>query len=123
MKWHIHSENKYLQLLVVLVFTFLLSPFLEELSGEFPFLSLALLCSIIFTLRALELKRMERCIFDVLKLCHADDPWLWRRISGQQDGDGDDQSGGGGGADVSCHIRCKDGGTSHNASATQQHIS
>ena len=110
MKWHIHSENKYLQLLVVLVFTFLLSPFLEELSGEFPFLSLAL-------------KRMERCIFDVLKLCHADDPWLWRRISGQQDGDGDDQSGGGGGADVSCHIRCKDGGTSHNASATQQHIS
>lgn len=57
MKWRIHSENKYLQLLIVLVVTFLFSPFLEELSGEFPFLSFALLCSIIFTLRALELKR------------------------------------------------------------------
>jgi len=58
LKWKIHAENKYIHLLVILVLALLISPAIEgPREHHFPLLSLVFLLSILFVLRALQLKR------------------------------------------------------------------
>ena len=53
----IHSENKYLHLLVWLLINFLASPLIERFNPSFPIVSVVFLLSLILTLRALNIKR------------------------------------------------------------------
>lgn len=66
------DENRFMQLLVILVLVLLLSPFIEELRIEFPILSLALLATVLFTLFTLKVSRPKLLFFSffaVLAFC------------------------------------------------------